>query len=171
MKSVVAAALLLAGSMAAAQAQEIRYERIFPMIQGEDNRLVITITEDNEVIVNRPAFMTHAGRHTFQLDNGQRMSIQSEVQALTLNISSENLHGRVNLRGANELTHISDEEITVIRVFNSDRKVEREVWARGVAPWAEAFGDDRELQDLARFEHDMWSLMDTLMTSGRNSNI
>lgn len=162
----VASFFLAIAFFGAAHAGEIRYERIFPMIDGPDNRLVITITDDDEMIVERPGFMSNSGTHVFELDNEGRMKIEDGLSART--VSSAGLERRVQNRKSNELTHITDEEITVIRRYDANRKVVEEVWARGVQPRARQFGDDPDLKQLADLENDLWSMMDSRIAARDN---
>lgn len=167
MPTLIKAAVILMITMSAASAQEIRYERIFPMIADDNNRLVITVSADNQVTVERPEFMTDAGVHRFTMDGSTRAGLDMELSAL--NVSSENLEQRIATRSENELVYVSDREITVIRVIDENRNVVQEVWAEGLQPRAEAFPRDTELRMLADFENGMWDLMSDLMTNRKTS--
>ncbi|MDT8450539.1 MAG: hypothetical protein RQ847_10265 [Wenzhouxiangellaceae bacterium] len=159
--ALAVAALLSAGSAAA---QQIVYEREYEMIAGGDNVLRIVVEADGSVQVDRPAFMTHSGRHQGRIPDAAWRGLLTAMRAI--DFGGRALAADIRRRSANEVFHVSDAEISRFALYDADGQPLRFIEAKSISAYAERF-DDARLKRLRRLEQRLLDVMTGVVGAGR----
>lgn len=155
------AALLLP---ALGAAQTLIYEREYTLIGEADRVLRIELDASDRMLVERPRFMTHPGRHELQAPAGSYARL-----ARMLNVAAPQARGLsadLERRAANELKVVTDEEIVRIRLVDEARGVQTSVLAISPGAWARLFDDEPRLQALAALDQAWLELMEQGLRGG-----
>lgn len=160
---LMAALLLLVGSTGLA-AQTLVYEREFTLIGEADNTLRITLTPDNQATVERPGFMTRAGRFEAQAPEGTYGRLSSALDGVAQ--ISRSIDQDIQQRAAEELVYVTDSEHTRFLVLSNQRQVLEAVQATSIQAWHDHFKDDIRLARLADLEQEWLDVMNQAMAGG-----
>jgi len=146
-------------------AQSLLYEREFTMIGMQDNTLRMELTESGELTIERPAFMTHSGRHELAVQS----SIYSELgdQLAARYADSRNLSSDIQQRARQDMRYVSDPEISrFYRLDQQGRKLDH-VSGISLEAWADVYPDDQRLASLRNLERQWYQLMQRALEDNR----
>ena len=154
--------LLLLGGQA--QADSLRYEKVFTQINGADNRLILDIAEDGRVTLQRPLFMTHAGRHEWQLSAAELDQLWQQLQPQALAALDATLIKRnLSQRQAQELMAVTDSDVSRIEWRDGRSADARVIEGAGVSGWHLALPDQEQLGRLVAAEQRIWQVIHGLL--------
>jgi hypothetical protein len=145
-------------------AQTLVYEKRFSLMGGVDDRLRITLTENDRVVIERPNFMTRPGRHEGSTPAGAYQRLSNELIGLAP--LARTMDEDVRRRAASELIYISDPEYTRFMLVGNQRQVIEAIEATSIQPWSRQFKDDIRLVRLAELERDLLAIMDQALAGG-----
>jgi len=155
---VLALALPASGAMA----QTLVYEREFSLLAEADNTLRITLTADDRIVIERPAFMTRPGQHTGSVASGSHARLSNllgGVLPLTRQLNADISH-----RASNELVYVSDPEYARFLMLDNQRRVVDGVEMPSLQAWSARFPDDVRLRMLNELQTLWYQLMDEMLT-------
>ena len=157
--------------LASAQAGELVYEREFTLLAEAENTLRMRLNENDRLTIERPIFMTHAGRYEVQMPAGTHARMSGELGRVA--IDSRALDQDIQTRAANEYRHVSDDEISRFIELDAQRQVVSGVEVISLEPWSVHFPDDARLTQLLELERAWYGLMDqgmkqALQQAGQN---
>lgn len=141
---------------ALASAETLVYEREFSMIAEEDNTLRIELAPDGRLVVERPLFMTRAGRYELQVDPAEYSRLRAAFE--TAYTDTDALHADVQRRASNEEIVVTDPEYSRFALVDEQRGPLQQVAAVSLAAWTSVF-DDPRLERLEALESEWFSLM------------
>lgn len=150
-------ALLLAQASFGLMAQTLVYEREFSLIGEADNTLRISLTPDDRLVIERPVFMTRAGRHEAEAAAGSHQRLSGLLS--TLSQHSRWLNQDLQVRARQELVHVSDPEHTRFYALDDRRGRQNTVSVDSPQAWARHFDDDIRLAQAVELEREWYSLM------------
>lgn len=141
-------------------AQSLVYEREYTLIGEADNTLRVELFPDDRMVVERPLFMTRAGRHEVQAPEGTYDRMRSAFEASR--VDSLELHRDVQRRAAEEFRVVTDPEFSRFALVDGQRGPLETVTVVSLEAWAQVIEDER-LDRLDAFERDWFALMDALV--------
>lgn len=143
--------------LSAAQAESLRYEKIFNQVTAKDNRLILSVDENGSVALHRPLFMTRSGDYQWQLDAQALNTLWSLMDQQSLAQVDQALLNR-NLAQLKQtvLVSTSNTDISYFEwVANASTEM-HSLEVEGLEAWAGIFKDQSDLQILQRIEQDLW---------------
>jgi len=143
-------------------AQTLVYEREFSMIAEADNTLRITLSEDDRIVIERPFFMTRAGRFEATAPAGSYERLAAELSGLAP--TSRTVREDIRQRATNELVYVTDPEYTRFMLLGDQRQVVEAVEATSLEAWSRVFTDDVRLANLAELEREWLDVMSRSLT-------
>ncbi len=147
-------------------AQSLVYEREFTMVATTDNILRMELSADGHLSVNRPAFMTHSGRHELTLAASVYSQLNDQLTARAAD--SENLGRELQQKAHQELRYVSDPEISrFYRMDHQGRKLDH-VSAISLEAWSRIYPDDQRLAGLRTLEQHWYEIMRSALTREDN---
>ena len=153
--------LLIAVFPLTALSQTLVYEREYTSFQSVDNILRITLDQQGVVTIDRPSFMTHSGRHTFQVS--PRRYAELSAQLTDLPFTSEELNASVRQRVGQEMFHVSHSEYTRFQLQDGARNISDAVEIVSLRAYSNRFEDHSNLSVARALEKQWLSMMDDLM--------
>lgn len=151
-------ALILTACSAGISAQTLVYEREFSLAGLADNTLRISLSHDDRLVIERPAFMTHAGRFEAVAPEGTYQRLADEI-AGTARIA-RSVNEDIQRRAASELIYVTDPEYTRFLMLGNQRQVVEAVEATSLEAWRQHFDDDIRIARLVDLERDWLDLME-----------
>ena len=156
---LVVLALVLPAS--GAMAQTLVYEREFSLLAEADNTLRITLSADDRIVIERPAFMTWPGHYESNAAAGSHARLSRQLAGL-LPLTRQ-LGAEINQRARNEMVYVSDPEYTRFMLLDSQRQLIDAVEMPSLQAWSANFPDDVRLRLLQDLESQWTALMDDVL--------
>lgn len=102
-----------------AMAQTLGYEREISLLAEADNTLRITLSADDRIIIERPAFMTRPGRVVGSAAAVSHARLSRQLAGL-LPLTRQ-LDADIRQRARNEMVYVSDPQYTRFMLQDSQR--------------------------------------------------
>mgnify|MGYP001297500969 CR=1 FL=1 len=160
-KPIVGAACLVLAPMLSAQAESLRYEKIYSQIREVDNRLILTIDETGLVNLHRPGFMPHAGTYEWQLSASELEQLWQDIAPEQwLAVDMQLLKRNLDQRSQSDKFYSSDSDVSRLE-WNDGRGPARASEISGLAGLNTLFPQIAELQQLTATEQRLWQWLQT----------
>ena len=156
----IAAASLILGSLLAcsvAQAETLVYEREFTLIAEADNSLRMTLDPDGRLTIDRPAFMTHPGRHQIVVSPDRYLVLNESFQQAE--VRSSRASANVLARAEDDIKVITDPEISRFSRLDEAGRKSIQVSGQSIGAWAAVYPDQAGLIELHELEQAWYALM------------
>ena len=144
-----------------AQAEALRYEKVFSQITVKDNRLILSVDENGSVALHRPPFLRQAGDFQWQLDADELQSLWVLLNHGALSqIDQRLLERNLSQRQSTEYKTTSNTDISYFELQQDAFSAKQTLQISGLDGWAELFDDQEELKTLQSVEQELWHWMD-----------
>ena len=153
-----------------AQAEALRYEKVFSQITVKDNRLILSVDENGSVALHRPPFLKQSGDFQWQLSSDELQSLWSLLNHDALAQIDQNLLERnLSQRQAAEYKTTSNTDISYFEWQVDAFSHKQALQVSGLDGWATLFDDQQELKTLQSVEQSLWQWINQRL-SEENAN-